>query len=444
MFTRISLAIAVLGCSLAWCQTETATSAIGIGSTDDMDLKVPPPVSMQAYSSDFEGEKQSNYLFGGVTFSTAYSSNVAWAGQPLSSMSYSIWPTIGLDKTTERMHFMVDYAPGFTFYQRASSLNQSNQNLTSAFKYHFTPRLNISLSESFQKTSNAFDQPNPLSTPAVSGGVPTSAIAVIVPAADMLSNATSAQLAYQVSESSMIGGGGDYSLYSYTQPNQVVGLYNSRVGGGSLFYSTRLQERIYLGASYQYQNFLSYQTSAPSTNTQTQTVFGFLTMYLKSNLSLSVSAGPQYYTASQGLLPSESSWQPMTMVSLGWQGEKTNIAASYSRTVSAGYGLNGTFHSDNFMTSINRRLNHDWTAGVSGGYSNLQNLTPAFTASGTGVHTSFGTASVQRVFNDHVNMQFGYNWIHQSYPSIQAIATDPNVNRVFVTFNFTFSKPLQR
>lgn len=444
MFTRICLAVVVLACTAAWCQTETAKSPVGIGSASDMDVAVPPPVSIQAYPTAFEGEKSSNYLFGGVSFTTAYSSNVSWSAQSVSDVSYSIWPTIGLDKTTERMHIMVDYAPGFTFYQRVTSLNQANQGLSSNFKYQFSPRLNLAINENFQKTSNVFDQPNPMSITSVSGGVPVTAVAVVAPAADMLSNVTSAQLAYQISERSVIGGGGDYAVYSYTQPDQVQGLYNSRTAGGSFFYSTRVRERMYVGASYQYQNFLSFQTNSPSTNTQTQTVFGFFTVYLKPSLSLSVSAGPQYYTASQTLLPSESAWQPMAMVSIGWQGEKTSVAASYSRTVSAGYGLNGTFNSDNFMASINRRLNRVWTAGVSGGYSNLQNLTSGFATSSGGGHTLLGTASVQRSFNEHLNVQVGYNWIHQSYPGVQPENFNPDVNRVFVTFNFTFRKPLQR
>jgi hypothetical protein len=201
---------------------------------------------------------------------------------------------------------------------------------------------------------------------------------------------------------------------------------------------------MYLGASYQYQNFLSFQTNLPRTNTQTQTGFAFFTFYVKPHLSISVSAGAQYYTASQTLLPSESSWAPMTMVSMGWQGEKTTLAASYARTVSAGYGLNGTFHSDSFSGSFNRRLGRVWTAGVAGGYSNLQDLTPTFATTSAGGHTDIGTLSIQRTFNEHVNAQAGYNWIHQIYPGIQTIVTNPNVNRVFVTFNFTFSKPLQR
>src|SRR4051812_25854996 len=125
MFTRILLAAVMLACTSAWCQTETAASAVGIGSGSDTDMAVPPPVSIQGYSTTFEGEKNTNYLFGGVSFTGAYSSNVAWSTQAVSDMTYSVWPTIGLDKTTERMHLMVEYAPGFTFYQHTTALNQA-------------------------------------------------------------------------------------------------------------------------------------------------------------------------------------------------------------------------------------------------------------------------------------------------------------------------------
>jgi hypothetical protein len=443
MHVRLCAVFLLLACLAAWSQ-ETKPSQVEIGSGSEMDLKLPPPVSSLPYDTTFEGEHASNYLTGGISFTSAYSSNVAWTTQPVSDWSYSIFPSIGLDKTTERMHLVLNYAPGFTFYQRVAGLNQANQNFSTTFKYQFSPRLRMSVGESLQKYSNVFDQPNPLGSTPVSGGVPTTPVAVIVPAADMFSNVTSAQLAYQIGENSLIGGGGNYSVFSYGQPNQVEGLYNSRTAGGSFFYATRVRERFYVGANYQYQNYLSFQANSPSTETQTQTIFFFATMYVKPNLSVSVSAGPQHYVSSQALSPDQASWQPLTMVSVNWQGQRTSLAASYARTVSSGSGLNGTFHTNNANGSFNWQVSRDWSTGVLGGYSDYQNLTPSFLFSSSSGHTLYGTLLIQRTFTPHFNIQFGYNWTHQAYPSIQAIATDPNVNRGFVTFNYTFSKPLQR
>ena len=49
---------------------------------------------------------------------------------------------------------MLDYAPGFTLYQRTSSLNQADQNLSANFQYRLSPNLTATVAEGFQKTSN--------------------------------------------------------------------------------------------------------------------------------------------------------------------------------------------------------------------------------------------------------------------------------------------------
>ncbi len=444
MLARICLAFCLLVCVPAWCQLPANNSDAVKATDDDPQLRVPPPVSGQAYSAKFAGEIESNYLSGGVTFTGAYLSNVSFSSNPAGDMSYSIWPTIALNKTTDRMHFVFDYAPGFTFYQHNTSLNQANQNVLMNLQYQLSPNLAASVHEGFQKTSNVFDQPNPLSATPVSGSLPLSQAAIIAPAANLLSNSTGAQLTYQVGANGMIGGGGSYNTFSYPDQSQESGLYDSRSAGGSVFYSRRVREKDYLGVSYQYENSLSFQTDRASTETQTQTVFLFYTVYLKPTLSISVSGGPQHYSSVQGLLPPAASWQPMTMVSVNWQGERATVSGSYARTVSGGGGLNGTFHSNNMGASLSWRLSRNWTSGVSAGYSNYDNLTPLFVSSSPGGHTISGTASMQRMLNDRTNFQFGYNWAHQSYPNVPTISTDPNVNRVFVTISFTFTKPLQR
>jgi hypothetical protein len=444
MLLRIVLALCLLVCAPAWCQVTTTDAEADKTSDADTLLLVPPPVSGRAFATTFSGETQSNFLSGGVTFTGAYSSNVSYGSTPVSDMSYSLWPTIELDKTTFRMHFVLDYAPGFTFYQRLTSLNQANQNVGMSFQYQLSPNITATVREGLRKTSNAFDQPNPLSATPVSGAYPVSNIAIIVPAADMLNNTTGAQLTYQVSGDSMIGGGGNYSLLNYSDQANNSGLFNSRSVGGSLFYSTKIHEKNYLGVSYQYENSLSFQTDQPSTLTQTQTIFLFYSMILKPNLSVSISGGPQHYSSVQSTLPAAASWQPMTMVSVNWQGERTSVAASYARAVGGGGGLNGTFHSNNAGMSLLWRASRNWTTGLSGNYTNFDNLTPLFISSSPGGHTLSGTASLQRTLKEHTNIQFGYNWAHQSYPGLQTVSNNPNINRVFVTISFTFTKPLQR
>ena len=100
-------------------------------------MLAPPPVSGANYPVAFTSEERSNYLRGGVTFNTAYSDNVLGAtssGLPVSDVSYSVWPTIALDATTPRLHSVLSYAPGFTFYQRTSSRNEAGRECGDRFR----------------------------------------------------------------------------------------------------------------------------------------------------------------------------------------------------------------------------------------------------------------------------------------------------------------------
>jgi hypothetical protein len=437
-------ALCLLTCVPGWCQLAANNAEAGQQPPNDSQLQAPPPVNGQAYPTTFEGAGESNYIRGGVTFTGAFSTDVSGGATPTNDMSYSVWPTLALSKTTDRMHLELDYAPGFTLYQRTTSLNQADQNLTANLMYRLSPNLTATVVEGFQRSSNLFNQPNPLLATTVSGSVPTSNLAIVTPYAETVTSATSAQLAYQLSADAMIGGGGNYGTQTYPSPEQVTGIYNSRSSGGSFFYSTRVHEKNYVGASYQYQNFLSFQVNSPSTESQIQTIFLFYTMYLKSNWSISISGGPQHYNSTQGSLPPTEAWEPMTMVSMNWRGERNTFAASYARTVSGGGGLSGTFNSNDVAFSFGRQLSRNWTAGASGSYSNYQSLTPHFLFSSAGGHTLSGAASLQRAINEYASLQFGYSWAQQSYLAQQNASYNPNVNRVFVTLSFAFARPLHR
>ncbi len=241
----------------------------------------------------------------------------------------------------------------------------------------------------------------------------------------------------------MLGGGGNFSSLYYSDPEQVSGLYNSRSAGASVFYSRQLGEKYHTGIEYQYQHILSSQANSIGSEIQTQTIFAFLSIYLKPTLSVSVSVGPQHYTATQQPFPPSSSWSPLLMVSVGWQGQRTTLAANYSRTVTGGGGLNGAFHANMVGASANWRISRNWTTGVGANYADNKTLTPLFLSSSGGRSIS-GTLSAQRSLGTHLNLQFGYSWTHQDYEQIAAVANAPNVSRVFVSLNYQISKPLPR
>ena len=443
MPARIFLTILLLWCGLAFGQADANGPGSDTTPADDSQMRVPPPVSNQAYATEVGDSGEANYWRGGFTFSSGYSSNITGGTRPVGDVNYSFWPSISLDKVTTRLHLLVSYSPGFTLYQRTSSYNQVNQNLNVGLQYRLSPNLTLSLQEGFQKSSNLFDQPNPVSALSVSGSIPSSGAVVVAPLASQINNATSAQLRYQVSESGMIGFGGSFGKLSYTNPEQASGLYNSRSEGASAFYSRRLGEKYYIGANFQYEQIVSYQANAPNTQTEIATVFGFLSVYLNPRLSVSISGGPQHYAATQSSFPPSAAWSPMLLASVGWKGERLGFAGSFSRTVSGGGGLSGAYHSSAAAVSANWRLSRNWSGGVGASYSDNQTLTPLFLNSFSG-RTVIGTVSAQRGLGEHTNVQFGYNWTNQNYNQSAALASIPNINRIFVSINYQFTRPVQR
>lgn len=446
MSPRACLGLLLLLSPYVWSQVDTNATEAATDPGYDVPMRTPPPVSGEAYSTAFASETRSNNLRAGLTMSTAYSNNVLGGANPVSSMSYSIWPTLALDATTTRLHWILDYSPGFTFYQSASARNQSDQIVAADFQCRLSPHLTASLRDSFQKTSNPFNQPNPLSATPVSGSAPAPTAAVIAPAANQIQNVANAQLTYQFSTNGMAGLGGTFTNLNYPNPAEAPGLYDSSSTGASAFYSRRLSEKYNVGVSYQYMDTLAYQVGGHSnTQTQTQTIFLFLTAYLKPTLSLSLSGGPQHYDASQPPLPASGSWSPLVMASLGWQGQRTSLAVSYSRIVTSGGGLVGAYHSNLANVSGRWQLSRTWTAGLSASYSLYKTLTPFFLGSSSGGHTVSGTASVQHpLLGEHLTIQAGYTRIQQNYGGIAAISATPGTNQEFVSISYQFTRALKR
>ena len=93
-------------------------AATGLVDTGDR-MTTPTPVSGDGYSLAFASETpRSNYLRAGVSIGSAYDDNVLPAsGQKIGDESYSVLSSIALDQTRSRLHWTLNYSPGFTFYQ---------------------------------------------------------------------------------------------------------------------------------------------------------------------------------------------------------------------------------------------------------------------------------------------------------------------------------------
>ena len=413
--------------------------------SSDVPMLLPPPVSGQNYPLSFTSEERSNYLRGGITFNSAYSDNVlaATSARPVSDVSYSVWPTIALDETTPRLHTVVTYAPGFTFYQRTSSYNQADQALSFDLQYRLSPHVTVSLRDSLQKSSDIFNQPNQGFAGAISGAVQATNQSVVAPLADLLSNNGNAGISYQFSANAMVGASGTFTNLHYPNPNQVPGLYDAASRGGSAFYSYRAARQHYVGVIYQYQELLSYPAAATN-QTQTDAVFLFYTYYPTRTFSFSLFGGPQYYStgpqvvsvAQPPVAPSQS-WTPAAGVSLNWQARHTALSLAYSRTVSSGGGLVGAVKLDSVNASIRQQMTKNLDLSFAGAYANNGVLA----ISALGGHSISASAAVQRTVGQHVRLQGGYTRLHQDY---SFISLNPDTNREWVSISYQFARPLGR
>jgi len=453
-FNSIRVGFALLASVPLWAQEQQRTvpvpaatgPSISISRDIDADrMLTPPPVSGETYPLWFSSEERANYLRGGVTFNTAYSDNVlgATTASPVSDVSYSVWPTISLDETTSRLHTVLTYAPGFTFYQRTTSRNEADQNLLVDLQYRLSPHVTVSVRDSFQKSSDVFNQPDEGLAGAISGSTQQANNSVIAPLADRLNNNGNAGITYQFGANAMVGANGTFNNLHYPDPSQVPGLYDAASRGGSGFYSFRLAKQHYIGVTYEYQELLSYPAGGTN-QTQTDGIFLLYTFYQSRAFSFSLFGGPQYYSAgvqlsdtTQPPVPAAQSWSPAGGASLNWQALHRTLALSYLHSVSGGGGLVGAVELDSASALVRQQITRRLNAALAGTYANNGVLA----VSTLGGHSVSGSASLQRRVGEHVNLEAGYTRLHQTY---EFIAVNPNTNREWVSISYQFARPLGR
>lgn len=443
MLTRVSLGAFFLLSVPAFSQ---ATSPLNPAPTTDNDqMATPAPVSGQAYPTAVGAEERSNYLRGGMTFSGSYIDNMYnGTGTAIAEKTYSILPTMALDATTSRRHLILNYSPGFTFYQPTSALNEVDQNAGVMYEVRLTPHSALSLNDTFQDSSISFGSAGSASGGSVSGSTATIAPGIVVPFAKRLTNNAMGEYTLQVSRNGMLGASGTATTLHYPTASETTGVFDSSSQGGSVFYNNRLLGRQYFGGMYEYEEILSYLPQNGLSTTRLQSFTPFYSLYLSQNLSLSVSGGPQYYQVTENPFPSSNSWSPSITASLGWQGVHTSFAASYSQAVTAGGGLVGAYHSRSGNAGGRWQMSRTWTAGVSAAYAINKSASPSLLFGTSSGHTVSGSATVQHPINQQISLQFEFDRIHQSYGGIQAISANPDADRVTISVSWQFMHPLGR
>src|SRR5450432_3198738 len=219
IFARTSLGFVLLGTAALWAQVDP-TGGSGSGG-----IIAPAPVSGEGYSLEFASETpRTNVLTGGVVLGAAYGNGILATGA--SDVSYSVSSNISFNQTRSRLSWDLSYSPGFTFYQKYSSLNQSSQNVASKFSYRLSPHVTFSADETFTKSVGGYTQPCQNET-ASCGGIQAPNNSILAPNTDTITDASSARITYQFSPGGMVGMTGNFSELRYPDQAQLPGLNDS-------------------------------------------------------------------------------------------------------------------------------------------------------------------------------------------------------------------------
>jgi hypothetical protein len=461
MTPRILIILALCAAIPGWSQatgtgTGTGTST-GTAATDEQPdspiandgMLTPPPVSGQAYPVLTGAEERRNYLNLGVTTNIAYDDNVegGYTGVSQGDMIYSIWPTISLNQSSPRLHEILNYSPGFAFFQPSTVFNAIDQNVTTYLQYLMSATTKVDLQDNFVRSSSVFDQPFSASQGVISGTGPTQTAGAVAAFADRLTNAASAQITNQTGDNGMMGLSANYSQLNYPDSKEVAGLFNAKSYEGAAFATQRITREQYLGVNVQHARIVSYLTGTDNV-LQRDNIFGFYTIYLRNQtqntLSLSITAGPEHYSIAQYPEAMLSRWAPAGTVSLGWQGHLSSASASYSHANTAGGGLSGAYQENVGQATFRQQLRLTWDLNVSGAYTRNVALTPNYPFAELGGHTMAAGVSADHTINRSIRISFGYDWMDQSYKSVVSLAPIPISNREYGEITYQFTRPIGR
>jgi len=405
-------------------------------------MAIPAPISDQPYPTVTGDEVHSNYLAGGVVVEGGYIDNLlaGSTASPISEETISIRPTVHLDQSSTRLHRLIEYSPGFTFYQPSTQLNEIDQDANLNFEFQLSPHAVLNLRDSLQKSSNSFSQASYAN--AVAASAQPSAPNILTPYAQQLQNTARGQFAWQTARTTMIGVSGFDSILHFPLASQVPGLYDSHARAGSAFYSHEASPNQYLGAIYQYADTLSSPTDGESV-TKTQTFYGFYSLYAGRHFSANLSAGPEKYET-RYLKPGPSGWEPAVWTSVGLQAAHVSFAANFGRQITGGSGLLGAFRTSQTEASARWVFSREWAAGLTANYVMNKGIDPLQSLGEPGGHTVSGTATVEHWLSLHLLARLEYDRVHTSYPGIVALASNPDSNRVAGSISWRFSKALGR
>lgn len=412
---------------------------------DDIRMSTPPPVSGLLYPSVAGEEARTNYLASSLVVDIGHINNVlpGFDAPPVSDTTYSFLPTVTLDRSTPRQKISATYNPTFTFYEPTTVLDAFDQSASMFYQNHPNPYTAIIVQNYFSRTSDVFNVAFPFADGGLTGAPQTPAPAAIAPFAEQLRNSTSANMARQFAKNAMVGVGGTYSIFDLPNPSQAVGLVNSHGGDVSGFWDRRFSRTHYAGVSYDFNRIMAGPNNA-AIDTEVHSILPFYTWYRSRTFSISLSGGMQRISVAEPAQPVENTWAPVGVVSVGWQGNRGTISASYLHTVTAGGGIVGAYNYDGINGAGAWIFARRWGLHSGVSYATIAPAVPLIGFTYQGGNTIAASGSVAHDLSERFAVECGYERLHESYSGISVIFRNPDSDRIYMNATYRFERLLGR
>lgn len=234
----------------------------------------------------------------------------------------------------------------------------------------------------------------------------------------------------QISHNTSISGSGSWAVLSFLGDNAGGGLDSDQVSA-TVALNRRIDARSSASLSGVYSTVMySGATSGPTEpDIETRGINVSYQRLMSRELSVSVSAGPQWISSSDStLIPSRVN--AAATASISYSRKLTNASIGYSHGVNAGSGVIPGAISDSFSASVGHTYGRKWVASLSGAYSRSAGLTLQSTGNSAAAtneifDTTFGGAQLTRSFNTHFSGYLSYGIQNQS-TNYSAIASAQN------------------
>ncbi len=434
-----------------------------VGQTDEPatpveDLRAPAPALLNGDSSSllFSPElERSNYIRAGLTVKANYDDNAANTTTKIGDFSYSILPSIELDQTRSRLHWVLGYFGGFTANQRLTQRNQASHNLNGSLQYRLSPHMDLRLSDSFLDTTGLLQQyQNDTGTP-VTGPVNQPNETLITPLAKNINNIASADWSYQFSRNDMIGVGGTFYDTRFDDvPSGSITLLNTSTRAADVYWNHQFTPRNWTGITYKFQHI---DVGPGSARTQTHSLLLSHTIYFREHMSLSFFAGPEYseidtVTITANIVPPVISFATISNVenqlsasgggSFGWQGRLTSVYLEASRKINDGGGVLGVVVLNSVQGGIRRQLVRKTAAHLNATYGHNREL--GSFATSTPLNSATGTVGIEQQISTNFILRLDYGRDYQTDNTTPSAVGSINHNRGAISISYNFTRPMGR